>query len=545
MTINNETTSRDSDSKLHTDEAISGIEKTPKVPDGGWGWVVCAACFLVHLLIDGLFYSFGVIYVELLEYYGSSKGSTALIGSLCPGVLFLIGPVVSILARKYGCRPVAVTGALVAFASQIASIFAPNMQFLYFSLGVMTGFGYGLIYLPSIVCVVSYFDKRRSLAIGIGVSGTGIGTFIFSPITSLLVQEYAWQGAILIHAGLLLNCVACGLVFVPLEEHEPVCENKDSVAFYAEKDVALKVQNCRVDLENCHLEKRQRHHAEFTEPQNDTSLEIICGHTSKESVQTSATSPEIQALLAPYDYNDTSAHDNVHTSDLTSTDHPKNNAEKSTISCALLSSGCITSLKEHFDFKIFKLVPFNLFMVSSFLYSLGYYVPYIYLPDMAIYCGIDELDAAWLLSVVGITNTAARVLFGFLSDRKWVNRSLLYSTALIICGCSTVAAPFMKSFWSLVLYSTLFGVFGGVTISLTSVLLTDIVGIEKLSDAFGMYSFISGISVFAGPPIAGVLYDISGSYMVPYVGAGVTIAASGAILLLIPLLDKRSNSKKQ
>ncbi|XP_052784506.1 monocarboxylate transporter 12-B-like [Mya arenaria] len=542
MKMNNETTPRDSVSKLHTDDAISGIAKMPQVPDGGWGWVVCSACFLVHMLIDGLFYSFGVIYVELLEYYGSSKGSTALIGSLCPGVLFLIGPVVSMLVRKFGCRAVAVSGALVASASQIASIFAPNMQFLYFSLGIMTGVGYGLIYLPSIVCVVSYFDKRRSLAAGIGVSGTGIGTFIFSPITSLLVQEYAWQGAILVHAGLLLNCIACGLVFLPLVKQEPV-ENKESFAFYSEKDVTIKVQNGRDDFENSHLENGQRYYAEFTELQNDTSLEIICGHTSNESVHTSVTPPEIQALLSPYDNNGNSVHGSVLTCEQTSSDHQMDENAKSTFTRACISSGCFASLKGHFDFEIFKLVPFNLFMVSSFFYSLGYYVPYIYLPDTAIDVGIDDLDAAWLLSVVGITNTIARVLFGFLSDRKWVNRFLLYSTALIICGCSTVAAPFMKSFWSLVLYSTLFGVFSGVTVSLTSVLLTDIVGIEKLSDAFGMTSFISGISVFAGPPIAGLLYDISGSYMVPYVGAGVTIAASGAILLLIPLLDMRSNSK--
>ncbi|WAR28837.1 MOT5-like protein, partial [Mya arenaria] len=60
--------------------------------------------------------------------------------------------------------------------------------------------------------------------------------------------------------------------------------------------------------------------------------------------------------------------------------------------------------------------------------------------------GIEKLNAVWLLSVVGITNTIAPVLFGFLSDRTWVNRLFLYSTALVICGCSTVAAPFMRSF---------------------------------------------------------------------------------------------------
>ncbi|KAH3808101.1 hypothetical protein DPMN_136451 [Dreissena polymorpha] len=45
--------------------------------------------------------------------------------------------------------------------------------------------------------------------------------------------------------------------------------------------------------------------------------------------------------------------------------------------------------------------------------------------------------------------------------------------------------------------------FAGVTISLTSVILADIVGIDKLSNAFGMCNFVGGVSVFAGPPVAG------------------------------------------
>ena len=43
----------------------------------------------------------------------------------------------------------------------------------------------------------------------------------------------------------------------------------------------------------------------------------------------------------------------------------------------------------------------------------------------------------------------------------------------------------------------------GVTISLTSVILTDIVGIERLADAFGVNNFFAGIAAFAGPPLAG------------------------------------------
>jgi MFS family permease len=38
-----------------------------------------------------------------------------------------------------------------------------------------------------------YFDKKRAMATGIAVCGSGIGTFIFAPLASYLVQEYTWR----------------------------------------------------------------------------------------------------------------------------------------------------------------------------------------------------------------------------------------------------------------------------------------------------------------------------------------------------------------
>lgn len=68
------------------------------------------------------------------------------------------------------------------------------------------GIGFGLIYLPAVVCVGYYFETKRSLATGIAVCGSGFGTFAFAPLASLLIEEYSWKGANLILAGLILNC---------------------------------------------------------------------------------------------------------------------------------------------------------------------------------------------------------------------------------------------------------------------------------------------------------------------------------------------------
>lgn len=48
--------------------------------------------------------------------------------------------------------------------------------------------------------------------------------------------------------------------------------------------------------------------------------------------------------------------------------------------------------------------------------------------------------------------------------------------------------------------------FSGVTISLTSVLLSDIVGIHKLAHGLGVNNFFGGVGTFAGPPLAGMFF---------------------------------------
>jgi hypothetical protein len=62
-------------------------EELPVPPDGGWGWVVVAASFVIHVIADGVAYSFGVFIVEFLHYFpGAGRGQLGWISSLMVGV---------------------------------------------------------------------------------------------------------------------------------------------------------------------------------------------------------------------------------------------------------------------------------------------------------------------------------------------------------------------------------------------------------------------------------------------------------------------------
>ncbi|XP_071454653.1 uncharacterized protein [Hetaerina americana] len=189
----------------------------PPPPDGGYGWVIVFASFLCNMVVDGIAYTFGVFLGEFVIYFGEGKGKTAWVGSLLSGMYLSAGPVVSALTNKYGCRSVCIAGSILGCVAFILSTLSPNVDILMLTYGVMGGIGFGLIYLPAVVCVGYYFETKRSLATGIAVCGSGFGTFAFAPLATYLLEEFDWRGANLIFAGLILNCAVFGALMRPLE----------------------------------------------------------------------------------------------------------------------------------------------------------------------------------------------------------------------------------------------------------------------------------------------------------------------------------------
>ena len=77
-----------------------GVAYTYHAPDGGWGWVIVIASFLVNMIADGVTFSFGVLFDELQKEFGESKAVTAGVVSLFHAVPLLSGPVASALTDR-------------------------------------------------------------------------------------------------------------------------------------------------------------------------------------------------------------------------------------------------------------------------------------------------------------------------------------------------------------------------------------------------------------------------------------------------------------
>lgn len=208
--------STSSSSSSSDDESIDQYSEA-KPPDGGYGWVVVFASFFVNLIADGITFSFGVIFVEFLKHFGEGKAKTAWIGSLFMAIPLLSGPIASFLTDRYGCRKVTVAGSILASLGFVISSFSNSMEMLFFTFGMLAGFGLSLCYVAAVVIVAYYFEKRRSFATGLSLCGSGIGTFIFPPLIQALLENYGWRGTTLILAGLFLNLAVCGTLMRDLE----------------------------------------------------------------------------------------------------------------------------------------------------------------------------------------------------------------------------------------------------------------------------------------------------------------------------------------
>lgn len=94
------------------------------------------------------------------------------------------------------------------------------------------GLGWGLVFTPMVATVMAHFTRRRTLVLGLGFSSIGLSSFAFNPLFQLLVEMYAWRGALLILGGLSLNIVPCGALIYPQRRaKDPAKVKQNSTVF--------------------------------------------------------------------------------------------------------------------------------------------------------------------------------------------------------------------------------------------------------------------------------------------------------------------------
>jgi MFS family permease len=153
--------------------------------------MIVIASFLLTFTGCGLNFAFGV-YQELYEtpsgpFHGNvSPAKIDLIGTLAVSLMTIGAPFASAWTRIYSPRTVTLCGGVLFALANIVASFGTRLWHFTLTQGFLLGCGTCLSYIPAVTVAPGWFDQRRGLAMGIILSGTGVGGVVWAPLLRYL-----------------------------------------------------------------------------------------------------------------------------------------------------------------------------------------------------------------------------------------------------------------------------------------------------------------------------------------------------------------------
>ena len=183
-----------------------------------YGWWIVAAGFGLEALIGALmFHAYGAYAVKLREEFGWSKTMLSAAFSMARAESGILGPLQGWLTDRFGPRilirvGMSLFGIGFILFSRIEGPVAFFATFLLMAIGSSLGG-----YLPIGVAIVSWFRRRRALALSVSAMGMSIGGLL-TPLVALALGHFGWRWTALVSGVLVL---AIGVPLAQFVRHRP------------------------------------------------------------------------------------------------------------------------------------------------------------------------------------------------------------------------------------------------------------------------------------------------------------------------------------
>ena len=163
--------------------------------DSARGWVVAFAGCAINTWTFGVFYAFATALEQMLAEFDANLSGIAAFFSVTVFLFFAVGIIAGPLADRYGPRRLVAVGAVFMggglwLTAQVQSLAA---GILVYGLGV--GLGIGSYLVPLNAATGAWFEKHRTLALGVNTVGIGLGTLILVPVAEWLIRTAGWRSA--------------------------------------------------------------------------------------------------------------------------------------------------------------------------------------------------------------------------------------------------------------------------------------------------------------------------------------------------------------
>ncbi|XP_036366549.1 monocarboxylate transporter 12-like isoform X1 [Octopus sinensis] len=485
--------------------AVKDVEicqKRPVVPDGGWGWVVCFAAACTCFVVSGLASSAGIFLIGLRRSFDDHVSKLSTVGALIEGLSMMAAPVASILLNYFSHRTVLIIAGLIGCTGAVLGTFSVSINMMIVTYGLISGVSLGMSFFTCQIIAGLYFDKKRALAIGITNCGGGMGTMLFSLIVQLLLDFYGLRSTLLIIAGILLNITVLGALCRPLPYTSAGAGNteyKDGT----DHPTAMELPSLA---------------PEYINGENIKQREMIneAFDLSDEKQNTGSPLPAEKS-----DIKDETI------------------VEKQKIDGGSILKRCSAVI----GVEIFKDINFVLLTIS-YTFWVSTAAMYAFIPPMCVWSfGMSKQNAALLMLFLGMFATIGELLLGVFVDFLHFSSNKIYVFSLSIHVITAILIPHCNRFEYMAPVVSVFGFASGLAVSLRLVLTTEVVGLEHSTKAFSVLSFFCGILFSASPPIYGLVFDATKSFVAIFYGGG-TCALIAIIFFLLIMYRNKIHEKR-
>jgi len=184
----------------------------------GWWIVATAAVGMSTGPGQFAFGALGLFMIPLGEEFGWNRTQVSFASTCFTVALALSIPYIGRLVDQYGSRKVLIRSFIVfAVLLALIPILANQLWILYSLFFLIGSLAAGANALPYLRTISAWFDRRRGLAIGVAMGGSGMGFVYVPPSVQYMIDTWGWRSGYFMLAAITL-IVAVPLVYFVLRE---------------------------------------------------------------------------------------------------------------------------------------------------------------------------------------------------------------------------------------------------------------------------------------------------------------------------------------
>ncbi|KAI1896651.1 hypothetical protein AGOR_G00096960 [Albula goreensis] len=362
---------------------------------------------------------------------------------------------------------------------------------------LFTGLGYCLTFLPTVTILSQYFSERRSLVIALASTGESFSIFAFAPAFTALKDIIGWRYCLVVIGALQASIIICGALL------RPIIIKPKPAEIRAAKGPSPKQLETTYMLEN-ELTRTSLSSEDSGVQSLSTSL-----HNMAEAGERRPC--EKKALVKGA---------------------PSRTPVKQVLKEEVMPPPAKPKL---LDFSVLKDCGFICYSLFGLFATLGFFAPPLYVIELSVSRGVDRDKAAYMLSIMAVAEIFGRMSIGWILNKKPIRKIYILLICVLLLCLVLVVFTFVTEFWGLSTCCALYGFLMG-TVACTHIPMLaedDVMGIDRMSSAVGVYVFIQSFAGLAGPPLGGFLVDVTQNYGSAFYSCAVGVGLGTLFLGLV------------